>query len=56
MEKSGGTAFRAGLHNGFDLMTESGTGVGNCGSLQAAAETFVGEFSMRTYITYPSSE
>ena len=25
MEKSGGTAFRAGLHNGFDLMTESGT-------------------------------
>eukprot|EP00435_Cladocopium_sp_Y103_P026888 s2772_g6.t1 len=25
MEKSGGTAFRAGLHNGFDLMTEHGT-------------------------------
>ena len=25
MIKSGGTAFRAGLHNGFDLMTEHGT-------------------------------
>lgn len=25
MEKSGGTSFRAGLHNGFDLMTEHGT-------------------------------
>ena len=25
MEKGGGTAFRAGLFNGFDLMTEHGT-------------------------------